>query len=160
MTKWGYFSDIILSPYIGFGIESDNKDFFKKQNDKFMHVCRRFCRHWFSSFQLSFPTQISQQVAEYNVRKYMQQLYTGVLYDGSKPAAITETLEEDVTPSRPPLSNVRVTFLPCDLQQTFAKAKYHEMFDVVYLGNMMAHRIVDAPQLLRRGGKLHAENAQ
>ena len=39
VTKWGYFSDIVLSPYIGFGIESENKKLFEKRNDVFAHVC-------------------------------------------------------------------------------------------------------------------------
>lgn len=39
MAKRGYWGDIIGSPYLAFGIESENKDLFKKSNGVYTKVC-------------------------------------------------------------------------------------------------------------------------
>lgn len=38
VVKWGYFGDILTSPYVGFGLYSDNKEFFEKRNNVYVHV--------------------------------------------------------------------------------------------------------------------------
>ena len=38
VPRRGYWGDILVSPYLTFGIESDNKEFFKKGNNQFIYV--------------------------------------------------------------------------------------------------------------------------
>ena len=38
IPRRGYWGDILVSPYITFGIESDKKEFFKKGNNEFIYV--------------------------------------------------------------------------------------------------------------------------
>jgi dynein assembly factor 3 len=38
VNKWGFFSDILTSPYIAFGIETEFKEMLKKANDVYKHV--------------------------------------------------------------------------------------------------------------------------
>lgn len=33
VSKWGYFSDIIVGPFISFGIDTENKEYLKTQNE-------------------------------------------------------------------------------------------------------------------------------
>ncbi len=50
--KWGYFSDIVQSPFIPFGVESDNADLFKTQNEVPIHTATDISEynvtHWLS----------------------------------------------------------------------------------------------------------------
>lgn len=33
VSKWGYFSDIVVGPFIAFGCDSENKEYLKTAND-------------------------------------------------------------------------------------------------------------------------------
>jgi hypothetical protein len=63
-VKWGYFSDILSSPFIGLGIRSDNQEFFQKRNEVFVHC--------------------SQDVFSYNLR----QILDGILGNDEVQTAI------------------------------------------------------------------------
>ena len=43
MARRGYWGDIVNSPFISLGIESENKDLFKTANDKHIKVRVRVC---------------------------------------------------------------------------------------------------------------------
>lgn len=49
MAKRGYWGDIIGSPYLAFGIESENKDLFKKSNGVYTKVRILNVAHVFST---------------------------------------------------------------------------------------------------------------
>ncbi|KAJ3092939.1 Dynein assembly factor 3, axonemal [Quaeritorhiza haematococci] len=53
-NKWGHFSDIVLGPFVAFGVETDNKELLKKNNG--IHI------------------KTSQDVAENNLRTYIESL--------------------------------------------------------------------------------------
>ena len=38
VAKWGYFSDILLGPFIPFGIDSEYKSMLKTANEQHIHV--------------------------------------------------------------------------------------------------------------------------
>ncbi|ORX50011.1 hypothetical protein BCR36DRAFT_327461 [Piromyces finnis] len=60
VSKWGYFSDIIVGPFIAFGCDSENKEYLKTQND--------------------FHIKTSQDVSEYNLRSFIYELNEKKLY--------------------------------------------------------------------------------
>jgi dynein assembly factor 3 len=44
-ARRGYFGDIVVGPFLAYGIESENKEFFKKQNDIYRHTSLDIARH-------------------------------------------------------------------------------------------------------------------
>lgn len=40
VVRQGYWGDIINSPYLSFGIQSDNRDLFKSQHGKHVYVSK------------------------------------------------------------------------------------------------------------------------
>eukprot|EP01135_Chromosphaera_perkinsii_P000565 Nk52_evm27s123 gene=Nk52_evmTU27s123 len=57
---YGYFGDIVTGPYITFGIQSNEKSFFKKRNDVLVHS--------------------SEDVAEFNICEKLEAIQTGRTY--------------------------------------------------------------------------------
>jgi len=60
VAKWGYFSDIVVGPFIAFGCDTENKEYLKTAND--------------------FHIKTSQDVSEYNLRSYLYELEHKKLY--------------------------------------------------------------------------------
>lgn len=76
MARRGYWGDILVSPYISFGIESDNQQLFKKANNTYIKVgltIQRFPRFQFAAFVVdpaykpfSLLTQLCSQTIFYH----------------------------------------------------------------------------------------------
>jgi len=86
VSKWGYFSDIVVGPFIAFGCDTENKEYLKTQND--------------------FHIKTSQDVSEYNLRSFIYELDNKKLYfenqkiteindDEEKKESDKETSEDD-----------------------------------------------------------------
>jgi len=84
VSKWGYFSDIVVGPFIAFGCDSENKEYLKTAND--------------------FHIKTSQDVSEYNLRSFLYELENKKLYfekekktddDENEKSKIEEIKEED-----------------------------------------------------------------
>ncbi|XP_062506774.1 dynein axonemal assembly factor 3-like [Corticium candelabrum] len=164
VAQRGYWGDMVNSPYIALGIESENEELVKKVNDR--HV------------------KTSAEVALYNVTAYIHELLTGMRYTAgdvvketkmpSRP--IIEELDEDVNASEALSSveatstlgqsektksmsatdteflrpvDVTVTFLPINsAQELHRKGKFHKAFDLVYLSNSMVHNLTEELQAI------------
>ncbi|KAK6190478.1 hypothetical protein SNE40_002340 [Patella caerulea] len=149
-ARRGYWGDMIVSPFITFGIESDEKSFFKKTNELY--------------------TKTSENVSEFNVTSIFYELVHKEKYilptTESKPEEpklqeITEEdeeeTEEEVTSSvtngdksRPadnqydpiPVENVKITFLPLNyIEDIKKKSKYNKLFHLVFFSNSMVHHL-------------------
>ncbi|KAK7099397.1 dynein axonemal assembly factor 3-like [Littorina saxatilis] len=168
-ARRGYWGDIVVSPYVPLGIESEERSFFKKSNN--VH------------------TKTAEDVAEFNVLAMFHELTLSERYSlpagdpktddkskqeqkdtGPKLQEITEEEEEEETeagessteqgdnstaastekPQRPldleyeslPLDDVKVTFLPLGCAEELHKrSKYQKAFDVVYFGNSLVHHL-------------------
>ena len=82
----GFWGDIVNSPYIGFGVETDNEiehDHFYK-NDTIQY-----------KFVNSFNKQDSQDLSEYNLLKYFYRLELDEIYDFMTKKSEGETEESD-----------------------------------------------------------------
>jgi len=163
VEKRGYWGDVINSPYIGVGTESDApgaQELFKKANNAHM-------KH-------------AADVAQYNVSSYIHEIFTGEEYDAKSAASVAATAEAaaaaegaegaeepkveeiddddleaaadapDLAPPRGPFGNEGATiteampdyhihFLPMSgLKDCETKSKYKGRFDVAYFAHSMA----------------------
>jgi dynein assembly factor 3 len=137
-SRRGYFGDILVGPFISYGIESADNDLFKKQNDTFKFT--------------------SLDVARANLNKLMEGIarlggfqsnYEKLNF--SSEAKIVEIAEEEKEKTESEneksktsedsldylkLDNCKITFLPLSAIQDFVqKSKYDGFFDVVYFSN-------------------------
>lgn len=75
VSKWGYFSDIVVGPFIAFGCDSENKEYLKTAND--------------------YHIKTSQDVSEYNLKSFLYELENKKLYiEKEKKENVDETNEE------------------------------------------------------------------
>lgn len=154
-ARRGYWGDVINSPYLAFGIESEEKSLFKTSNGQ--HV------------------KTSTLVSEYNVTALMHELMTGEMYtlpqsddkkEAKKGKATLEELAEEVeeveetgkerkeiqegaNAKKDSVSQaqgyvkcpgVKVHFLPVNCVPDLSrKSKYSKLFDVIYFSNSMVH---------------------
>ncbi|KAI8915779.1 hypothetical protein EDD86DRAFT_196799 [Gorgonomyces haynaldii] len=135
VNKWGYFSDIVTGPFIGFGVDTENKDMLKTQNDVHKHT--------------------SQEISEYNLKSILYEMTVGHPYTPDAPLML------DFSDAKPAQDRIKITFLPCDPSETFVKrkTKYQDTFDAIYVSNALSHRIPDCQPLLKHTGKLYCETA-
>ncbi len=78
MAKRGYWGDIKVGPYIGFGIDSENKELFKRANKMYTHS--------------------SQHVAEYNILSMFYELANNKKYE--PPNTLDKEKEKAATESK------------------------------------------------------------
>jgi len=64
-SRRGFFGDIIMGPYLAYGIESDNKNLFKKQNDIFTHTATEVARDNLCSYMTAILEQNGFDLKEY-----------------------------------------------------------------------------------------------
>ncbi|XP_071801348.1 dynein axonemal assembly factor 3-like [Asterias amurensis] len=153
LLQRGYWGDIISSPYLAFGIETEEASLMKKANDVY--------------------TKSSQDISEYNVLAMLHELTTGERYVLPKPsedpkktpqaggATLEEVIEEeeDVAETEEKdgaeeerkdeeeheliqLNNVKIYFLGLgSAKEMHKKSKYKELFDIVYFSNSMVHHL-------------------
>ncbi|XP_068707855.1 dynein axonemal assembly factor 3-like isoform X2 [Montipora foliosa] len=152
IARRGYWGDIINSPHIAFGTESEEKSLFKTSNGQ--HV------------------KTSTHVSEYNVTALMHEIMTGEKYappkSDDKDAAKKEkatlqvlTEEQEIetdekttqegtkvktadsecgTQGYIKCPGIKVHFLPVNCVLDLSKkSKYNNFFDVVYFSNSMVH---------------------
>ncbi|XP_074660251.1 dynein axonemal assembly factor 3-like [Tubulanus polymorphus] len=139
VARRGYWGDILVSPFIAWGIESEEKSFFKKSNQLY--------------------TKTAGNVAEYNVTSLIYELLNEDKYvlpsteDGCQTATLEEITEEDevvITEDKGTkissentsiqLPNVKIHFMPLSSgTELHKKNKFRQLFDVVYLSNSMVH---------------------
>ncbi|XP_048730996.1 dynein axonemal assembly factor 3-like [Ostrea edulis] len=175
VLRRGYWGDILVSPYLAFGIQSEEKSFFKKSNNMY--------------------TKLSLHVAEYNILSLFHEIAHKEKYSPAKTeeksktetespggATVTEiTEEEEISeqtasqeneepPSNPleqpyeclPLEDVRITFLPLSsLPDLPKKTKYKNCFHTVYFANSLVHLLTpDVATIFRDSANVILETAR
>jgi len=160
----GFWGDMVVSPYIPFGIECEEKSFFKKANNQ--------------------HTKTAEQVSEFNINAMFHEILNKTRYElpkidekkdaenKSETATIEEIVEEDInekcnisdtiepkddlvpednqeetiSDEKPhewlPIDDVSVTFLPLLCTVDLAKkAKFKKLFNVAFFSNSMVHHL-------------------
>ena len=143
VPKWGLFSDILVGPYISFGIDSENKELLEKKNDVFVFD--------------------AQQVSMENVKRMISSLRGGCTDDSVLKGAASEKdnvvekdkdNEKDVMYMNETLNRFKIKVLSPDPSRTFQKPEKLPQFDLVFIGCTMVHRIPDTLKLLKSGGRI------
>ncbi|KAK2820304.1 hypothetical protein Q5P01_023263 [Channa striata] len=125
----GYWGDIVSSPYLSFGIETDDKSLLKTQNGQ--HV------------------KTAQDVSLANVQAFFQSLSSRrgcpttsqSEAEAAEPSPQTDQKSVSINDLMR-LNGVSVTFLPLDsLHRLPQKQKYCNFFDTIYLSVSCAHHL-------------------
>ncbi|XP_035997620.1 dynein assembly factor 3, axonemal isoform X1 [Fundulus heteroclitus] len=125
----GYWGDIVSSPYLSFGVETDDRSLLKTQNGQHLKT--------------------AQDLSYANVQELFQSLSSrrGCLtaLHSDPDAGKAATLSQQESPSvndLMPLGGVSVTFLPLDsLQKLPQKQKYCHYFNTIYFSTTCVHQL-------------------
>ncbi|XP_033102374.1 dynein assembly factor 3, axonemal-like [Anneissia japonica] len=159
----GYWGDIMCSPYLAYGIESENKELFKTANGT--------------------HTRTAADISEFNILSLLHELSKKENYvpqerkegkEQSDSATLTEITEEDENEGsedkvdngvndnentnkngteRIALENVKIYFLPLgSTTEIHKKSKYKELFNLVYLSNSMVHNLNESLKIVMADG--------
>uniref|UniRef100_A0A8C5R2T7 Dynein axonemal assembly factor 3 n=1 Tax=Leptobrachium leishanense TaxID=445787 RepID=A0A8C5R2T7_9ANUR len=157
----GYWGDIICSPYIAYGIETEEKSFLKMANGAYV--------------------KSAQEISQYNLISLFHELNTGQRYnppteskgdsEATNPASILQTSavvqspeSEDATngnhengkpesaskdASFLPLNNVKIHLLPVtSVNDLHRYRKYHNLFNILYFSCSMVHNLKPEHKLM------------
>jgi len=124
----GFWSDIINSPYLSFGLQADNANLFKVSNREHVYT--------------------SCDISEYNVSQMLHALHTGetiqpkVMQSGMGSMGERPSEEElkafqpsNLDPACPPL---RIVLLLGDANKVLERSRYDGLFDAVLVSNLAA----------------------
>lgn len=135
INRRGYWGDIMNSPFISFGVESDDKSLFKTNNN--IHV------------------KTSTDVCLHNITSIIHELNYGVPCSQKTEDKVTEVVSEKEDSEDCPavssdkLTNSRVFFLPAaSVSDLHRKSKYKSKFDLISFSNSMVHFLDDAVKIL------------
>ncbi|XP_076008062.1 dynein axonemal assembly factor 3 [Genypterus blacodes] len=117
----GYWGDIVSSPYLSFGIETDDESLLKTQNGKHIKTAQDVS---FASVQALFRSLACRRDAEKHTEKAEA---------GHKPASIDDLMR---------LRGISVTFLSMDsLIKMPEKPLFHHFFNSIYFSSSLVHRL-------------------
>ncbi|XP_076115197.1 dynein axonemal assembly factor 3-like [Mytilus galloprovincialis] len=172
-AKRGFWGDMLVSPYITFGIQSEDKTLFKKNNNMY--------------------AKLSWHVSEFNILSLLHEIINKEKYvppqieeaKEKKSATITEITEEEeneedikeksestdtASQSNPakdeyeslPLDDVKITFLPVmSVADLSRKSKYQKLFDIIYFSNSLVHLLTsDLTPIYADAATIIAESAR
>ena len=100
LSRRGYWGDILASPYLAFGITSEDKSFFKKSNNVYTKVFKLIIR--MNEFSVTSPKDCAQKLMYCNMHKSTLRLFFSIISMGmdrfSKPNALnSSSLNSEVT---------------------------------------------------------------
>jgi dynein assembly factor 3 len=142
-SRRGYFGDIIIGPYIAYGIESDNMDFYKKQNDHYRFTAWDVAKDNVSKLMSSVLEMSGLDLKKYQSKE--EKVTAKVTELKLEEIVEEDEVEVEVKPEEKVkeedeeyfrLENVEVHFMPLTSMVDLAqKSKYEGFFDVAYFGN-------------------------
>ncbi|CAK6964233.1 dynein axonemal assembly factor 3-like [Scomber scombrus] len=123
----GYWGDIVSSPYLSFGIESDDKSLLKTQNGQHMKTAQDIS---FANVQALFQSLSSRRGCPTTTRSEAEEPST-------KPDQKSVTINDLMH-----LNQISVTFLPMDsVQKLPEKQKYSHFFNTIYFSASCMHHL-------------------
>nr|KAG5702916.1 hypothetical protein BaRGS_034689 [Batillaria attramentaria] len=167
-ARRGYWGDIIVSPYVPLGIESEEKSLFKKMNDMHIKTAEDVAEYNVLAMfhELAFDERYSlpaqeekteptkdntpklQEITEEDEEKEESEAETvkqaGEKGDKSNNSAPTDATQRplDQEYESLPLEDVKVTFLPLGCVPDLTKrSKFQKAFNVVYFSNSLVHHL-------------------
>ena len=155
----GYFGDIIVGPYLAYGIETnDEAKFFKKQNDFYKYTATDIARENVGTHIKSLLELGGVDLSKYQTKEEPLPKLEEISEEGEVKAPQVEADAEEYIK----LENVSIKFLPLTVFQDFAqKEKYDKFFDVAYFSNSgMAHMTTKIGKILRPHATVLFETAK
>lgn len=134
-SRRGYFGDIIVGPYLSYGIESDKLEFFKKSNESYRYTSVDVARSNVSALMESVLGLSGLNLKKYNSPS------VDVALEGLKIEEIVEEEGLEVEDQGEDeeyfkIEDCKFVFLPLTVFQDFTlKSKYENFFDIVYFSN-------------------------
>lgn len=123
----GYWGDIVSSPYLSFGIETDDKSLLKTQNGQHIKTAQDIS---FANVQALFQSLSSRRGCPTTSQSEAEEPSTKT---DQKPATINDLMH---------LNRISVTFLPMDsLQKLPEKQKYSHFFNTIYFSASCMHHL-------------------
>ncbi|KAI8902099.1 hypothetical protein BC833DRAFT_617068 [Globomyces pollinis-pini] len=138
VAKWGLFSDILVGPFVSFGINTRFEEMTKKCNDRFQYS--------------------SQSIAEMNVKSMIHEILTGTEFT---PTPSITPIDHTQDPLTIPKNNFKVFFLSNNPMETFEKKssrQFKEFFDIIYLSHNLSHRVKNTNTMLKPNGLVVIES--
>ncbi|XP_056222504.1 dynein axonemal assembly factor 3-like [Seriola aureovittata] len=125
----GYWGDIVSSPYLSFGIETDDKSLLKKQNGQHIKTAQDIS---FANVQALFQSLSSRRGCPSTSEPDTE---------GEEP--LSQTDQKSVTINDlMHLNGISVTFLPLDsLYKLPEKQKYSQFFNTIYFSTSCVHQL-------------------
>ncbi|XP_071955043.1 dynein axonemal assembly factor 3-like [Antedon mediterranea] len=168
MQQRGYWGDIVCSPYLAYGIESENKELFKTQNGTHIRTAADV-----SEFNvLSLLYELSNKetyVPKETMEGKKQDIPSATLTEITEEEEETEddvkengTCNEEQITDNILLENVKIFFLPLgSAAEIHKKSKYKKLFNLVYFSNSMVHNINESLKtIMADGAKVVLETAK
>lgn len=134
-VRQGYFGDIVIGPYLAYGIDSENKDFYKKQNEVYRYTSIDVAKSNVGNLMKSilelsnldlnkYDTNVEEKISELKLEEIVEEDET---QDQSESKEIEEYFK---------LDDVEITFLSMSsLHKLVDKSKFEQFFDIIYFGN-------------------------
>ncbi|KAI8839716.1 hypothetical protein BJ741DRAFT_598488 [Chytriomyces cf. hyalinus JEL632] len=139
VVKWGYFNDVIMGPFVPFGIETENELLLKRDNDMHKHA--------------------SSEVAEFNIASYLEE-YKSISSSSIETSVFGHVLIFWFSPETFPtieslLSRVKIHLLPPGVDPTASLLKLTKsktvapiQFTSIFVSNSTAQCIAQIPPAL------------
>ncbi|XP_051537998.1 dynein axonemal assembly factor 3-like [Myxocyprinus asiaticus] len=142
----GYWGDIVSSPYLSFGIETENKDLLKKQNNQHIKTARDISEVNIQALFENLATRVSSPLSDNAPDPPADSPITAEKKKTTQPASQTHTeSKQQPTPQQTTqnlmnVNGVRVSFLSSDsLIKLPLKSKYKNLFNTIYCSASMVH---------------------
>uniref|UniRef100_A0A7S2TRF5 Dynein assembly factor 3, axonemal n=1 Tax=Lotharella oceanica TaxID=641309 RepID=A0A7S2TRF5_9EUKA len=152
VTVRGYWSDIVVSPYISFGVHTRDMSFYERAQRQYKKHSVDICEHNL--------TKIFEKIAPCNVKEVVEKTPDGeeiqileaateVESDTKKEDKKKDPKTKDNEKKEPKsefdwASRVEVSFLFGDLKKIFARSRYHKLFDLIFISQHIAHSCFSA----------------
>ena len=140
----GYFGDILIGPYVCFGINSKNIEHYKKSNDMYKYSSVDVSKENVSSYFKSLIESTGIDLIEYQTdeEKLSKKLNETKIVEVTE-EEIQEINDLDKTKTSKnlerdyiSLDDCKITFLPLTIFEDFTKkSKYDKCFDIAYFSN-------------------------
>uniref|UniRef100_A0A673FQC9 Dynein assembly factor 3, axonemal-like n=2 Tax=Sinocyclocheilus rhinocerous TaxID=307959 RepID=A0A673FQC9_9TELE len=151
----GYWGDIVSSPYLSFGIETENKNLLKKQNNQHVKTAQDISEVNVLALFECLSTRGSSLLNEYEPNpstsccRSTDSLITEEKIQNDPPASQTHTEPEQHPAEQQTqvldllsVDGVKVTFLsPDSLSKLPLKKKYRNLFKTIYCSASMVHQL-------------------
>ncbi|RNA42661.1 dynein assembly factor axonemal [Brachionus plicatilis] len=129
-SRRGYFGDIIVGPYLAYGIQHENVDFFKKVNDSYRYTATDIAKSNLESLigkivEIGGHESVESKLSEMKIVEVGEEV---------------EMSSDDYFK----LEDVEIVFLPLSAVGDFSqKNKFDGFFDAVFVGNSAAANLAD-----------------